>query len=186
MTTIRKATAKDADAIATHLLLAMEEIVYQFMGVKDMNLAMEFMRRFTALTDNQYSYQNCWVAEQNGHIVAAVNVYDGSQLTRLRKPVIDYIRSHFNTDFDPENETGPGEYYIDSLGIHPGFRRQGLGAQMLQFLIDEYAAGRSKILGLLVDGENQAAWKLYMKLGFTITGEKMLFGKRMIHLQLKK
>jgi hypothetical protein len=29
---IRKATPKDSSAIATHLMLAMEDIVYQFIG----------------------------------------------------------------------------------------------------------------------------------------------------------
>jgi ribosomal protein S18 acetylase RimI-like enzyme len=185
MTTIRKATVKDAEAIAGQLLLAMEEIVYQFIGAKDPVRATAFMRRFVTLADNQYSYQNCWVAEQDGRVVAAVNIYEGSQLNRLRKPVVDYIRSRFNADFDPENETQPGEYYIDSLGVHPGFQRQGLASGMLRFLVNEYVVSGAKTLGLLVDGQNQAAWNLYMKLGFTIAGEKILLGKRMIHLQLK-
>jgi ribosomal protein S18 acetylase RimI-like enzyme len=184
--TIRKAVAKDADAIAALLMLAMEEIVYEFIGIRDPAQAMQFMRRFTALEDNQYSYRNCWVAELDGQVVASVNIYDGSQLAVLRKPVADYIRSHFNPGFDPEDETQAGEYYIDSLGVHPEFRCRGLGSGMLQFLVNEYVVNGAQTLGLLVDGQNQPAWKLYTKLGFTIAGEKVLLGKRLVHLQLGK
>lgn len=180
---IRKATPADAAPIAACLLLAMEDIVCTFIGSKDANAAAAFLLCFTQQQANQYSYQNCWVAEVAGQVVAAANVYDGALLATLRQPVLNYIL-RFNPGFAPEDETGPGEYYIDTLGVLPAQQGKGIGTKLLQFLIDDYA-GRRQPLGLLVDEENPQACRLYLKLGFVPAGKKRLFGKKMTHLQLR-
>ena len=181
---IRKALRKDAEAIATCLLLAMEDIVYQFIGKQDRAVAQEFMWYFVQRENNQYSYQNCWVAIADGKVLGAANVYNGAHLNSLRAPVLEYIRSGFNKDFNPDDETGPGEYYIDTIGVHPKEQGRGIGTKMLQFLIDEYVGKQSETLGLLVDDDNPNAKRLYLKLGFTPAGKRVLFGKDMEHLQM--
>jgi hypothetical protein len=60
---IRHARPSDAGAIATYLLMAMEDIVYGFIGIKDPAAAFEFMHYFTQRESNQYSWQNCWLVE---------------------------------------------------------------------------------------------------------------------------
>ncbi|MCK0114427.1 GNAT family N-acetyltransferase [Gelidibacter sp. F63206] len=183
--TIRKAKREDSLAIATHLLLAMEDIVCEFIGQKDPNKAKDFLIHFIAQEHNQYSYQNCFVAEDDHEVIAAVNIYDGSQLIQLRVPISQYIKIHFKTDFNPEDETQPGEYYIDSLGVNPNQQGKGIGATVLKFLINYYVNQNGKTIGLLVDEENPKAKKLYLKLGFKSVGQKILVGKRMEHLQIK-
>ena len=181
---IRKANPDDAEFIATYLLLAMEDIVYMFIGSKDTAWATEFMLHFVQQANNQYSYQNCWVAEINREVVAAVNLYDGAKLDELRKPVTEYIRSEFSQHFKPEDETQAGEYYIDSFGVNERHRCKGVGSKVLQYLINEYAINQRRTLGLLVDRENSNARKFYLKMGFKRVGRKFLFGKSLEHLQL--
>ncbi|MDD2284409.1 MAG: GNAT family N-acetyltransferase [Paludibacter sp.] len=181
---IRKATINDSNAIATYLLLAMEDIVYKFLSRNNYQQALEFMLYFVRRENNQYSYQNCWIAEEEGKIIAAVDLYDGSRLWELREPVIRYVREHYNKDFNPEDETQPGEYYIDTLGVHPNMQGKGIGSGLLQFLIEEYVIRQKDILGLLVDEENLNAKKLYLRLGFKPVGRKFLAGKPMEHLQI--
>lgn len=182
---IRKATLNDADIIATYMLLAMENIVYKFIGERDPRKAKDFLLHFIQRENNQYSWQNCWVAEVNKEVVAAANVYDGAKLNELRQPVIEYIKSHFLKEFQPEDETRPGEYYIDTLGVNPNHHGRGIGSKILQFLIDEYVTKRGQTLGLLVDEENPTAKRLYIRLGFKPAGTKVLLGKPMEHLQIK-
>lgn len=182
---IRKADREDSAAIATCLLLAMEDIVCEFIGQRDPNKAKEFLLHFIEQEHNQYSYQNCFVAEDDHQVIAAVNIYDGSQLNQLRVPISQYIKTHFNTDFNPEDETQPGEYYIDSLGVNPNLQGKGIGATVLKFLINYFVIQNGKTIGLLVDEENPKAKKLYLKLGFKSVGQKILVGKRMEHLQIK-
>lgn len=182
---IRKATPEDSDAIAIYLLLAMEEIVYTFIGERNPEKASAFMRHFTAKANNQYSYQNCWVAEEEGKVVGAANVYDGGRLHELRQPVLEYIRNHYHEDFEPEDETGSGEYYLDTIGVNPGHHGRGIGSQLLQFVVEEYVTRQSRTLGLLVDEDNPKAKRLYTRLGFNPVGKKVLLGKLMEHLQIQ-
>lgn len=183
---IRKATKADSELIANYLLLAMEDIVCQFIGEKDYHKAKAFLSYFVQRERNQYSYQNCWVVEEGGEVVAAANIYDGARLGELRMPIVQYMKSQFNRDFNPEDETQSGEYYIDTLGVSPLHQGKGIGSRMLRFLIEEYVTKRHYNLGLLVDEENPAAKKLYLKLGFRPRGKKVLVGKAMEHLQIRR
>lgn len=182
---IRKAQREDGKAIADCLFLAMEDIVYQFIGERDFEKARSFLNHFTERENNQYSYQNCWVTEIETKVVAAVNVYDGAELLKLREPVLNLFKTEFGRDLLIEEETQPGEFYIDSLGVHPDHQGKGIGSKMLNFLIDEYVMNHHQTLGLLVEEKNLKAQKLYLKLGFQPVGEKTLLGKKMKHLQIR-
>lgn len=183
---IRKATKTDSTAIARYLLLAMEDIVFEFIGEKNPDKAMAFMQYLTASENNQYSYMNCWVAEEGEEVIAAVTIYDGGQLEELRAPVAQYVKEICGQSFNPENETQAGELYIDSFGVDAKHQGKGIGSKLLQFLIDEYVHKKGQTLGLLVDKENPGAKKLYLNLGFRVVGEKTLVGKQMEHLQVEK
>jgi ribosomal protein S18 acetylase RimI-like enzyme len=179
MILVRKATFSDSEAIAACLFLAMEDIIYRFIGENDPGKAAEFMLHLVRQHDNQYSYQNCWIAEDDMKVVAAINLYDGALLSELRKPVIDHLREKFNKEFTFDDETQAGEYYIDSLGVDPGRQGTGFGTRLLQFIIDEYVNKHRHTLGLLVEEINPNAKRLYMKLGFSSAGRKVLFGKNL-------
>ncbi|MBF7091611.1 GNAT family N-acetyltransferase [Flavobacterium sp. ALJ2] len=182
---IRKATIKDSNDIATYLLLAMEDIVYKFIGEHNYTKARDFLLHFIEKENNQYSYKNCFVVEDDNEIIAAVNIYDGAKLHLLREPIAQYVRTHFNKNFNPEDETQKGEFYIDTLGVNPKCQGKGIGSKLLQFLIDEYVTKKQKTLGLLVEDGNPNAKKLYLKLGFNPVGNKTLVGKTLEHLQIK-
>lgn len=183
--TIRKATPEDTSEIATYLMLAMEDIVYGFIGENSKEKATQFLINLICKEANQYSYENCWIAEIENKIVAAAVMYDGAKLQELRNPVAKEIKFMFKKDFNPENETQTGEFYIDSFAVSPHLQGKGIGSKLFKFLIDEYVYKRHETLGLLVDKGNPNAKKLYLKLGFEIVGEKTLAGKEMEHLQFK-
>jgi len=183
---IRKAKPEEYNAIAPYIMLAMNDIIYRFIGEDSFERAVQFLNSLVQEKGNQYSYENCWVVEAENEIVAAAIVYDGSSLHELRKPVTDTVKSMFKRDFHPEDETQAGEYYIDCVGVNPTKQRQGIGSKVFQFLISEYAYKNDKRLGLLVDQDNPEATQLYLKLGFEIVGEKILVGKKMYHLQFRK
>ncbi len=183
---IRKGTVEDALPIANYLLLAMEEIAYRFIGHRDPELALDFLLELVKNPGNQYSFDNNWVIEDEGLVVATALVYDGGQLAELRAPVARFVQEKYGRDFNPEDETQAGEYYIDCLGVNPNQQGKGLGSKIIQYLIEEYVVRRNSILGLLVDDDNPKAKKLYERLGFEVVGEKWLMGKHLEHMQLKK
>lgn len=182
---IRKAIKQDSPIISEHLFLAMEHILYEFFGIKDVLKAKEFMMYFVEKENNQYSFQNCLVAESENGILGSINIYNGADLEQLRIPIIQYVKTHFNIDFNPEKETQHGEYYIDSFGVSPDQQGKGIGTKMLQYIIKAYTIENQQTLGLLVDEENPEAEKLYLKLGFEFVGHKVFVGKKMKHLQRK-
>lgn len=183
---IRKADYEDSTEVAALLLLAMEEIVYEFLGKKYSGEASDFMRHMVSTEANQYSYRNAFVAVIDGKIAGALIVYDGALLEELRKPVARYIAARTQKPFQPEDETCAGEFYIDSIGVDPKQQGQGIGRSLLQYVIGEYVEKQGLTLGLLVEKENPAARRLYEKVGFRKTGEKTLVGKVMDHLQVKR
>ncbi|MDO6674885.1 GNAT family N-acetyltransferase [Tenacibaculum sp. 1_MG-2023] len=182
---IRKATTKDAKEIATCMMLAMEEIVYKFIGENSTKKALHFLESLIIQKNNQYSYENCWIIEDNNKVIAATNIYNGADLEKLRAPVASVIKTMFNQTLVYEKETQPGEYYIDCIGVNPSFQGKGVGSKILQFLIDEYVHKKNETLGLLVDKDNPNAKKLYLKLGFKVVGKKTLVDKEMEHLQIQ-
>ncbi len=183
--TIRNATPKDAKFIAPLILLVMKNMVYKFIDETDYSKAKSFLELFIKREDNQYSYQNCWVAEEENDIIAVVNVYDGAKLQEFRQPILEYIKKHFNITLQIEDETQAGEFYIDAIGVREDFQGKGIGSEMLKFLIDLYVKKNDETLGLLVDEINPKAKKLYLKLGFKSVGKKTLLGHNLDHLQIK-
>lgn len=181
---IRKARIKDSQAITDLLLLAMDTIIFEYIGDNSIDKARCFLEGFVQKTTNQYSYENCLVADLGKEIVGVVNIYEGADFLRLRAPVLAEISSRYERDVTPEIETENGELYIDSLGVSPKFQGKGIGSNLLKFLINEYVHKHQKTLGLLVDVDNNGASRLYNRYGFVKVGEKQLCGKKMEHLQL--
>jgi ribosomal protein S18 acetylase RimI-like enzyme len=182
MTTFRKATEADANTIAPLLLSAMDTIVYRFINREDPVAALGFMEYWCKRNANQYSWQNCFVAEWENRVVAAANLYDGALLHQLRQPVLEWVRLNHNPDFDPEDETGPGEIYLDTLAVAADCRGKRIGADFLHYLVHHFVVVSGKPLGLLVEQDNVAARKLYLRSGFQVQGTKTLMGKQLEHL----
>lgn len=113
---IRKAQINDAPSIAALSLLAMEEIIYQFIGSQDPNKSYDFLLHHIQQKNNQYSYENCWVIILKDQIVGTAIVYDGADLPLLKAPIQKYIQDTYHQSFYPEHETEAGEIYIDSIG----------------------------------------------------------------------
>ncbi|MGS2739692.1 GNAT family N-acetyltransferase [Sinomicrobium sp. M5D2P17] len=180
---IRKGKKEDSEVIAAYIMLAMEDITYNIIGERNAEKATGFLENLAGRKGNQYSYENCWIAEDAGEITGAAIVYDGALLDVLQKPVADEVKLRFGRDLTMEKETQPGEFYIDCIGVNPAMQGKGIGSGILEFLIAEYVLKQGQVLGLLVDKDNPKAKKLYLKMGFAVVGEKTLSGKRMEHLQ---
>lgn len=183
---IRKAKLEDYHAIADLLFLAMEDLIYNFIGVKDKQKAKDFLIYFTQKTNNQYSYENCLVLEVENEISAAINIYYGSDILKLRKPIELYIKKNYNLEFNPENESEEGDYYIDSLGVKENQQGKGLGSKLLDFVINEFVKNKNLTLGLLVDYDNPNAKTLYLRKGFKVIKSKTIAEKQFEYLQINK
>ena len=182
---IRKAQKEDAPQIAKLMILAMTEIVYQFIGREDYEEGVLFLTKLIEREGNQYSYTNSFVAQENGNVIGQISLYPGEQLASLRQPVLDLIKTEYNLDYFPEDETEAGEIYLDTIAVNPNIQGRGIGKQLIQHIIEEYVTKNQQIVGLLVDKDNPNAKRLYERIGFQKVKDKIVFGKEMEHMQYR-
>ena len=180
----------DAPEIAKAVVSAIgEEIAEKFAGSPDrLPLVYEMFERLAARDDSQYSYRNALVALDPDRQVAGVIVsYDGEELHYLRKAFISVAHQVLGLEIDEAemvDETSPDEIYIDSLCVFPPYRGKGLGARLINAVV-ESAAEKGKPVGLLVDYDNPKARKLYASVGFESNGHRPFALVEMEHMVKK-
>lgn len=180
---IRKAKKNDSDAIAKVVLLAI--------GVDIDNLSQytspfnyELIKTLAEREDSQYSYKNCFVAEENKEVVGAICSYDGSKLYELRLALFEELqRRGAILDKKITDECESGELYIDSLAVFKEYRGRGIAKQLIAKVEAKSKEIGIPLLGLLVDKENPNAAKLYTSLGFEPVNEREFLEIPMIHMQ---
>ena len=64
----------------------------------------------------------------------------------------------------------PDEAFVQTLGVAPQAQGEGLGAQLLQALLDEAARRRKTTVSLEVRADNEKAQRLYERFGFRSAG----------------
>lgn len=175
---IRPATPTDAPAVAPLMFQAMEEIVYKMIGKDHKEEAIALLKTLFEQEDNQYSYKNAWVYEEEGAVIGSVIAYDGAHLHTLRAPVLALIRSSYGIDIVLEDETAEGELYIDTLSVLPTAQGKGIGSQLVAHL----KKVTTQPIGLLVDVQNPKAERLYTRLGFEYINHQELAGGIYKHL----
>ena len=183
MVTFRPAQLSDSYAVAKGVTMALH--------LEEQEQQLRWFEQICRRDDVLYSWRNALLAEEDGQVVGLCLCYDGADYheTRLRTFALladgkegeedNMDLAHF------EDETGPGEYYIDSLAVWPEYRRRGIARQLLMRQID---AGRK--LGvvkatLLVDPDNPSAQQLYRECGFLHEYEVYAFGQIFWKWELK-
>ncbi|WP_254562754.1 GNAT family N-acetyltransferase [Dyadobacter diqingensis] len=178
---IRPAKPEDAAAVAPLMILAMGHIAGIFARSENHEDAIPFFDAFFRQDNNQYSYVNTLVFENEAGVVGSVTGYDGKLLRSLRQPILDELHKS-DPDFSPNDETEAGEYYLDCVNVHANHQGKGIG----KLLINAFCAHARQLgyhrVGLIVDLENPAAKRLYENLGFAAAGEKDFMGHQYYHM----
>lgn len=180
---IRPAQPIDAPAVARLIILAMGKLAAKFANSNDQQKQLDLFERFVAQTGNQYSYNNILVWDEAGDACGMIIAYDGAKLDELRKPFLQYTTNQLGFTGQLEDETQPGEYYIDCLAVAPGHQGKGIAKKLISALFERAAQLDHHTVGLLVSKGNDKAKKLYTDLGFEVKGDKALLGGLHEHLQ---
>lgn len=178
---VRKATIRDAGIIAQAVAIAIgdQKALKDYCGE-------DYIATLTLIARNrgtQYSWRQALIAEVEGEVAGAVVGYDGALLHVLREGSFTILRNSIGRIPHISDETEAGEYYLDSIGVLPKFRGQGVGSKMIEtFCKMAFNEGHTHV-GLIVDIDNTKAESLYTSLGFKRVGTRQFFGHRMWHLQ---
>ncbi len=177
---IRPATRSDADFIALTVLQSIE---------KDPELEPEVfncLRNLCIFDETLYSYNFATICEVSGIVVGAIVAYFGDKYEERRKTTFDFIQSKTGLDLTPNVlETGPGEYYLDSLYVDPDYRGFKIGEKLIQHKVEHCFSELTPTL--LVDKKAPGLQKYYSRCGFRpITGEIENFGKTYIKMKYEE
>ena len=175
---IRKARPEDAGFIALVVAMALAgDETHWLYGV---------FKELAARERTQYSYRNVLVAETGGKPVGAIVGYDGGRLHELREPIFELVRERMGKSIDIEDETGDGEFYLDSLAVLPEYRGCGVGRMLLCAMRGMAVEAGYERVGLIVDFDNPRAEALYSSLGFERVNPTTFLGHNMWHMQKRK
>lgn len=135
-----------------------------------------FAEKICMRDDVLYSARNTTIVEVDGVAAGMITAYDGSRYSDMRRVTMALVKDHMGIDLsDMEDESEPGEYYLDSLAVWPEFRGRGLGRMLLNHQIDE-GHRRGLDVTLAVDPVNTNAQRLYRDLGFVPLRDIFIFG----------
>lgn len=170
--TVEPATSDDAAFVATVMAEAVGMPVMENGRTPDENLT-DICRR----TDTLYSWQNAVIAKIDGEPVGGLISYDGHGYHEVKVRTFGLVpKDMLEFDVDKmDDETGDGEYYLDSLAVLPQQRGHGIASLLLKYGVEK--AREKHLLPILAcDPANANALRLYTKIGFRQEGTMFIFG----------
>ena len=165
---IRKATQYDSAFIARMIMMSMH-----------MEKDEQFYSELCAVAkrdDTLYSWQRSMIAEVDGNPVGLCLAYDAACYHEMRSATFPLLPSSDPSTNQQEDETGPGEFYIDTLAVEPEYRRLGIASCLLRNAIEK-AETLSLTPTILVVHYNLPALNLYRKIGFCCASEQFVYGE---------
>ncbi|MDG4658407.1 GNAT family N-acetyltransferase [Ectobacillus antri] len=180
---IRNATITDQAEVAVLLYNALHEIAEKLTGGNTYEEVLTGLRYWFSQPGNRLSYENCLIAEQDGHPVGVIVLYHGSEASRLDEPIVTYLRKlHGDASIILEKEAGDDEYYIDTLSVHPDYSGRGIGSTLMRKAEEQCLMLGYHKIAILADLSNTRALSLYRYRGYTQDYTITLVGESFAHL----
>ncbi|SIS10551.1 Ribosomal protein S18 acetylase RimI [Peribacillus simplex] len=164
---IRKATPEDADKAAVLTRLAIKEIAEVLTGETEEERILSVLADLFRKSGNRISYENTLVSEHDGQVSGLIIAYHGKDAESLDEPIVKQLRMKMK---DPsvtlDKEAEMRDFYLDTVSVDPNFQGKGIGSALIQY-VEEYAKHKGyPRISLVVENENEAANRLYSRLGY--------------------
>ncbi|WP_296164937.1 GNAT family N-acetyltransferase [uncultured Porphyromonas sp.] len=129
---ISRGTPEMVPIIAKCAMAAIER--YNFVDDMDeeQSTLYEWLLDICARTDTLYSYRNTLVAKVDDEVVGCLISYPGDDYEAKRAFTFAALDGAGPSD----TETGPGEYYLDTLALLPAARGHRIGLRLMESVID--------------------------------------------------
>lgn len=168
---LRPATAEDVPFISWAVMTAA--------GIETPSEEMQHLSRMLcSRTDVLYSWKNSIVMTLGERPVGSLTCYSGEDYAALRRTTMVLIARYSGEDFrSMDMETGPGEFYLDSMAVLPEFRKRGLASKMLKAGITQAAELKIPTVSLVVSPLKPQAQHLYESIGFRYNHDINIFNQ---------
>ncbi len=175
----RDATPKDVDA-AIPLIFSSGPGAFDYIFSPKPGQAQEFLRYTFQDGSGEFGYKNHVVGEFDGKVVAIGAAFDGESTLKFflamgRQIVSFYGLSSFTViprGLQVEQVIQPPKgrlHYIAHLGVDPSLQSKGIGAKLVEHLMEQGRKAGKTQTALDVSVLNPRAQALYERLGFQLT-----------------
>ncbi|MCX2454723.1 GNAT family N-acetyltransferase [Lacticaseibacillus nasuensis] len=180
---IRPSTPDDAAAVVPLIDIVFEEMeIPALMALPKRELYPLFEQAFL-LPTYRYGYPQTLVHEGAGGIDGILVGYPHSAEAHIDDAFAPLLpKLGLTHELFPDNETYPGEWYVDTLAVAPSARGHGVATQLLTQIEPHAAKTGARCLSLNVDETNPRAERLYRRVGYGDSGTLMIGSHRYKHL----
>ena len=174
---LRDATSDDAPFIARVVLAGIDMLDIDAVLPDEQRAIYEHLMDICRMDDTLYSYLNTRIAEVDGNRVGALVAYDGARYAALRAKTFGLVQQTSGMDLSRNAmETGPGEFYLDSMTVLSDYRGFGIGKMLMRDRMDYAFYNGFQKVTLLVDKDKPRLQHYYQSLGFVFVEEMFVFG----------
>ena len=174
---LRDATSDDAPFIARVVLAGIDMLDIDAVLPDEQRAIYEHLMDICRMDDTLYSYLNTRIAEVDGNRVGALVAYDGARYAALRAKTFGLVQQTSGMDLSRNAmETGPGEFYLDSMAVLSDYRGLGIGKMLISDRMDYVLRNGFQKGTLLVDKDKPRLQHYYQSLGFVFVEEMFVFG----------
>ena len=174
---LRDATLDDAPFIARVVLAGIDMLDLDVVLPDEQRHLYDHLIEICRMDDTLYSYLNTRIAEIDGNPVGGLVAYDGARYATLRAKTFGLVQQTSGMDLSHNAmETGPSEFYLDSMAILSDYRGIGIGKLLMRDRVD-FAFNNGFQKGtLLVDIDNPRVQLDYESEDFAFSEEMFVFG----------
>ena len=103
--------------------------------------------------------------------------YDGARYAKMREKSFGFVKQTSGMDLNHSAmETGPGEFYLDSMALLSDYRGAGIGKMLMRDRVDFSLSNGFQKVTLLVDKDKPRLQRYYECEGFAFSEEMFVFG----------
>ena len=174
---LRYVTLDDAPFIARVVLAGIDMLDIDAALPDEQRAIFEHLIEICRMDDTLYSYCNTRIAETDGIPVGALVAYDGARYAGMREKTFGLVMQTSGMDLSCNAmETGPGEFYLDSMAILSDYRGVGIGKMLMRDRVDFALNNGFQKVTLLVDKDKPRLQEYYQSEGFSFSKEMFVFG----------
>jgi ribosomal protein S18 acetylase RimI-like enzyme len=167
----------DAPFIARVVLAGIEMLDIDAALPDEQRAIFEHLIEICRMDDTLYSYCNTRIAETDDKSVGALVAYDGARYAEMREKTFGLVKQTSGMDLSRNAmETGPGEFYLDSMAILSDYRGIGIGKLLMRDRMEFALKNGFQKVTLLVDKDKPRLQEYYQSEGFSFSKEMFVFG----------
>lgn len=182
MLDIRQAIQNDAKIVVPYIIETIGNIAEQMTGEKDTEAILDEFILLFQRQDNRHTYLNTYVAKYGHEIAGVIVCYSGKEGIALDDTLTRLLQSKNKNVQHIPPEAHEDEFYIDTLFVHPHFRKKGIGTALIQHALQLAFEKNFAKVALNVDIDKQNVIELYKKLSFKIIEPWEIYGSHFHHM----